>query len=158
MAPGLDDVGRLLAIEELKMLHARYLRCLDDRLVDEIRDVFTADARMHASSRSFDDIEEFFAFLAASSNRPRWTIHHGHMPEITLHSERDASVMWQLAAHGAWDDGGASDGGGGLRVVAMFGRYEGRARREEDGAWRYCELRLTMSPLRATYPSQLSPT
>jgi hypothetical protein len=108
-----------------------------------MRDLFTSDATIQASSTSFDDPEAFVAYLAQPGNRPRWTVHHGHMHEAELLDERRARVIWQLAAHAGYDDGE-----GGERVVARFGRYQGELRKGDDGAWRYSLLRLTLSPVR----------
>ncbi len=139
--PAGGDLARRLAdVEAIKALHARYLRLLDDRLPGEMRELFTDDARIEASSRTFDDPEGFVAYLADPANRPRWTVHHGHMPEIELLDEHSGRAIWQLAAHA-----GVDDGAGGERVVARFGRYQCEVRKGPDGAWRYALLRLTIS-------------
>ena len=88
----LHAADRLIAIEEIKALKARYFRCMDTKDWDAFRRrVFAADAVVDVSGEMRAD--------AGRRHRPRprrdrdvrpkrdrrvTTVHHGHMPEIDV--------------------------------------------------------------------------
>jgi hypothetical protein len=123
----------LAALEEIRRLKYRYLRCVDLKLWDEIGDVFTADATVDYGTRALGEPiqlrgrEEIVAFLRKSLGPGIITVHFASQPEIDVDG---------AAATGTWsfeDTVIATE----YRVVikgAAF--YEDRYARGEDGRWR----------------------
>jgi len=142
---------RLLAIEEIKKLKARYFRYMDTRDWAGMRDVFTADAVM-------DMREEMVSLVAAGMNvtgdgllvgrdvivptmsaavEATKTAHHGHMPEIDLLSENEATGIWPMEDVILFPPGS-------LRQRSQgYGHYHETYVREADGRWRIARLKLT---------------
>ena len=123
----------LAALEEIRRLKYRYLRCVDLKLWDEIGEVFTADATVDYGTRALGEPiqlrgrEEIVAFLRKSLGPGIITVHFASQPEIDVDG---------AAASGTWsfeDTVIATE----YRVVikgAAF--YEDRYARGEDGRWR----------------------
>ncbi|AQA18573.1 hypothetical protein BST95_10345 [Halioglobus japonicus] len=129
-----EHITRLLAIEEIKALKAKYFRCLDTKdweglgecFCDDLDADFTAAPGPHTSSRA-----EYLAMIQKALKYAE-TVHYGHMPEITV---LDAS-----AARGVW---AMQDM---VKMPAMtltgFGHYH-EEYRLEDGQWRISRILLT---------------
>jgi SnoaL-like domain len=123
----------LAALEEIRRLKYRYLRCVDLKLWDEIAEVFTADATVDYGTRALGEPiqlrgrEEIVAFLRKSLGPGIITVHFASQPEIDIDG---------VTATGTWsfeDTVIATE----FRVVikgAAF--YEDRYARGEDGRWR----------------------
>jgi SnoaL-like protein len=119
----MTDVERLLAIEEIKHLKARYFRCMDTKHWDAFEAVFAPDvvfdlrqgifARDPISGeilRSGDiqveegSIGEAWVQVGAANVRAFEervltgviTVHHGHMPEIEITSATTARGLWTM--------------------------------------------------------------
>jgi hypothetical protein len=139
----------LAALEEIRQVKYRYLRCVDLKLWDEIGDVFTADASAdygtHAVSRplSLRGRDEIVGYLRKSLGPEIITMHRCGQPEITIEGDK-ASGTW------AFED----------TVIAMAHRvlikgaafYEDAYERGADGNWRishtgYQRVYETMSSL-----------
>ena len=85
-------------IEAIKQLKARYFRFMDTKDWDNYATVFAEDAEM----RNSPDPEEIFegrgdivAKVSAALVEAK-TVHHGHMPEITLTSDTTATGIWAM--------------------------------------------------------------
>ena len=123
----------LAALEEIRRLKYRYLRCVDRKLWDEIGDVFTADATVDYGTKALGEPirlrgrEEIVAFLRKSLGPGIITVHFASQPEIDVDGD---------AATGTWsfeDTVIATE----YRVVikgAAF--YEDRYAKGGDGRWR----------------------
>jgi len=123
----------LAALEEIRRLKYRYLRCVDLKLWDEIADVFTADATVDYGTRALGEPiqlrgrEEIVAFLRKSLGPGIITVHFASQPEIDVDG---------VTAAGTWsfeDTVIATE----YRVLikgAAF--YEDRYTSGEDGRWR----------------------
>jgi hypothetical protein len=103
----MDTVDKLLAIEEIKQLKARYFRFLDTKDYKGLATVFAEDAwfdardakRNGSDDRTLSEKrgDEWFprgganvvAFIQKATE-PNQTLHHGHMPEIEILSETTA--------------------------------------------------------------------
>jgi hypothetical protein len=111
----MDKVDKLLAIEEIKNLKARYFRLMDAKLWDELSDVFTMDAILDVrASRAVKPAEVDTTDAAAAEeagylvghtvimNTMRTvggamiSVHHGHMPEIQIESDDEATAIWAM--------------------------------------------------------------
>ena len=123
----------LAALEEIRRVKYRYLRCVDLKLWDEIGEVFTDDATCDYGTRALGEPiqlrgrEEIVAFLRKSLGPGIITVHFASQPEIDV----DATT-----ARGTWsfeDTVIATE----YRVLikgAAF--YEDRYARGGDGRWR----------------------
>ena len=165
----MTDVERLLAIEEIKQLKARYFRCVDsqdwkgfatiftdDALMDmtealQVRDPSTGELQAPALPGAAD-----FAASHQDEMRPRgaktivdWvssqvgggsTVHHGHMPEIEITGPDTARGVW------AMDDIVQFREGMHLKGMHGFGHYHESYARGPDG-WRISSTKLTRSRL-----------
>ena len=123
----------LAALEEIRRLKYRYLRCVDLKLWDEIADVFTADATVDYGTRALGEPiqlrgrEEIVAFLRKSLGPGIITVHFASQPEIDVDGDT-ATGTWSFE-----DTVIATE----YRVVikgAAF--YEDRYTSGEDGRWR----------------------
>jgi hypothetical protein len=123
----------LAALEEIRRLKYRYLRCVDLKRWDEIGDVFTADATVDYGTRALGEPirlhgrEEIVAFLRKSLGPGIITVHFASQPEIDVDGA-SATGTWSFE-----DTVIATE----YRVVikgAAF--YEDRYARGEDGRWR----------------------
>ena len=90
-------VVRLNDIEAIKQLKARYFRALDMRLWDLFASVWTVDARLEQSLTGTvvvgrDAIVDF----VRQSLTPFQSVHHGHMPEITVTGADSAHGIWSF--------------------------------------------------------------
>lgn len=89
----------LVEIELIKQLKYTYQRLLDLHEFDDMRTVFTPDAKARYSDGhySFDDVEGIIAFLKESMGSDRFLSSHSvHHPEITLHGDGTATGIWRL--------------------------------------------------------------
>jgi len=123
----------LAALEEIRRLKYRYLRCVDQKLWDEIGDVFTADATVDYGTRALGEPirlrgrEEIVAFLRKSLGPGIITVHFASQPEIDADGDT-ATGTWSFE-----DTVIATE----YRVLikgAAF--YEDRYTRGGDGRWR----------------------
>ena len=143
------DTERLVAIEEIKQLKARYLRTLDAKDWTAFGAVFTSDAVMDMRSELThhgDDAsgallagkdpvlvgrDVIAAFVSAALPPTTISVHHGHMPEITILDGGAATGIWALFDYLDW-------GGSGLRG---YGHYH-EEYRCVDGGWLISRLEL----------------
>lgn len=120
-------------IEAIKQLKARYFRLMDCKQWDELAACFCRDIR--ADYGEYGGVVEGREALAASMRHElaeAVTVHHGHMPEITLIDADTATGIWAMEDRVQRPD----------LTLHGFGHYHERYRRE-DGAWRIADLRLT---------------
>jgi hypothetical protein len=111
----MDDVGRLLAIEEIKQLKARYYRCMDTKDWEGLARVFAPNAvfdlrEVNSVRRPLTDAwdppiageERVYRGHAAvlqmirDAVSPLITVHHGHMGEIEVTGETTARGVWAM--------------------------------------------------------------
>jgi SnoaL-like domain len=123
----------LAALEEIRRVKYRYLRCVDLKLWDEIGEVFTADATVDYGTRALGKPiklagrDEIVAFLRDSLGPGIVTTHFASQPEIDIDGDV-ATGIWSFK-----DTVIATE----YRVViegAAF--YEDRYARGGDGRWR----------------------
>lgn len=103
-----DDLQRLLAIEEIKQLKARYFHCLDLKDWDGLRQVFSDDAlfdvrgALQAPQANAVYAEEPICGIDAIIDyirqglQPLVSVHYGHMPRIELRGADQAQGVWLL--------------------------------------------------------------
>jgi hypothetical protein len=94
-----DDLARLVAVDEICRLKYRYLRCLDQKLWDEIVDCFTVDAvaEYSAGGYRFEGRDAIVEFLRRSMGSAQFlSSHRCHHPEIDVASPTSATGVWAL--------------------------------------------------------------
>jgi hypothetical protein len=139
----------LVALEEIRRVKYRYLRCVDLKLWDEMEEVFTPDASAdygtHAVKESLNlrGREEILTYLRENLGPNIITVHRCGQPEIEIDGDR-ATGIWSFE-----DTVIAMD----FKVLikgAAF--YEDTYERGADGRWRishigYTRIYETMSSL-----------
>jgi len=133
-----DDVQRLVDIEAIKQLKARYFRFMDQKRWDEWAMVFTDDVHMVVPEGEVDTTgrDEVVANLRVILQEVV-TVHHGHMPEIEITGPDTATGTWAMEDNLEFP---GADGGASLRLHG-FGHYTETYRRTDDG-WQIATLRL----------------
>jgi hypothetical protein len=111
----MDNVERLLAIEDIRQLKARYWRCMDTKDWEGLAQVFAPDAVFDLSQVNSvrhpitgewtplpGDESAVYRGHAAVLKMIRdsvarlVTVHHGHMGEIEITSETTARAIWAM--------------------------------------------------------------
>lgn len=93
-------IDRLVAIEDIKQLKARFMRCVDTKDLPCLRDeVFAPGAEIHFKGTDYDisaagwtAIEKFYQ---GAFTPTKFGMHHAHTPEITVEGET-ARGTWYL--------------------------------------------------------------
>lgn len=147
----MDTTERLLAIEQIKQLKARYFRYMDTKDWAGLREVFCDDAMFDpraslnldgagdgpgAESNDWvyhggDGITQFVRDAVST----RRTVHHGHCNEIEILSETEAQGVIAMEDK-VWD---LADG---TPILHGSGHYH-ETYRHENGAWRIFTSRIT---------------
>jgi SnoaL-like protein len=142
-------------IEAIRLLKARYFRLMDMKDWAGWAQLFTEDVAVRVDSAISDGrnlVAPFplpagrDAFVANNAEilRDTVTVHHGHMPEISILSETAASGIWAMEDKLIWPDGSRLHG---------YGHYHETYRKEADGEWRIASLDLTRLRLDHQPPS-----
>jgi SnoaL-like domain len=123
----------LAVLEEIRQLKYRYLRCVDQKLWDEMADVFTEAATVDYGTHVYGKPlklagrDQIIAFFRAKLGPEIITVHAAGQPEITVDGDK-ASGTWRFE-----DTVIATE-----HRVAIAGAafYQDRYERGPDGAWR----------------------
>ena len=85
-------------IEAIKKLKAKYWRCIDKKLWDELEDCFVEDAVAdYGKNLNFQGRKAIIQFLKDNLGSDSViTVHQGHNPEIEITSDTTASGIWAL--------------------------------------------------------------
>ena len=129
-----QQVQRLLDIEAIKSLKARYFRCMDCKDWDGLEQCFTED--LEADFREAPGMlahgrENYLGQLREVLSEAV-TVHRGHMAEIAFTTEDRATGVW------AMEDIVELPG----MSLRGWGHYHDHYRREQ-GEWRISSIRLT---------------
>jgi hypothetical protein len=137
-------VRELRAIEAIKALKARYFRLVDTGDWDGLRQLFTDDASFaFPGLGDFDDVDAALAAIKAALGEAT-TVHHGHMPEITLIGPDTAEGIWAMDDYVLRGEGFTPIPGYPeefQRGLHGYGHYFETYRRE-GGDWRIASLKL----------------
>jgi hypothetical protein len=92
-----DAETRLTAVEDIRLLRARYWRFVDTKDWAGFRTLFAPEATFSDHSADFhchgaDDI----AGKISAVLEPVFTAHHGHQAEILVHDAEHASGIWAM--------------------------------------------------------------
>ncbi|MCU1372900.1 MAG: hypothetical protein JWO68_186 [Actinomycetia bacterium] len=126
-------------IEAIKQLKARYFRGMDTKQWDLMREVFAPDVHVDMEAEGggiHTDRDAFMAMLVESIGDVT-TVHHGHMPEITITSPTTASGTWAMEDKLRWPEGAP------IKAMHGYGHYHETYEKGADGQWRIKTLTLT---------------
>lgn len=138
----MTDVERLLAIEDIKQLKARYFLCADLKDWDGWREhVFAPDGELHVPEirpEPYVGITAIIELIAPLLDGVR-TIHHGHMPIIDILSADRATGIWAMEDVLFWPEA--------RYAGTTSGRMHGYGHYHEEyvklaAGWRISKLRL----------------
>ena len=137
----MNETERLLAIEEIKALKARYFLGVDTQDWDLLRsEVFVEETSFDLPEdrpepyRGADTVLELFAAVLTGKQ----SVHHGHMPIIELTSEATATGMWAMEDRIYLRDAGPADN---TLWLHGFGHYH-ETYVKRDAGWRILAIRL----------------
>jgi hypothetical protein len=137
---------RLLAIEEIKKLKARYFRYLDTKNWVALESVFAPDAAFDMRSGRGDMLDPdallagavaIVSFIRASVEDVV-TVHHGHMPEVDIRSDTKADGIWAMEDVLRWP----TTSTGPIQTLHGYGHYH-ETYELISGGWRIKTLKLT---------------
>lgn len=138
----MSDVERLLAIEDIKRLKARYYRCMDTKDWACLEAVFAPDAQARFLGSRDEDPQSVQPLVGRAkvaghirqAVETRVTVHHGHMPEIEITSPTTGRGIWAMEDRLQGPDG--------KNLLTGYGHYHETYERI-DGAWTIKTLLLT---------------
>lgn len=141
----MEEVVRAAAIREIMMLKARYFRTMDMKDWAGLEDVFTADliadfrdaTPEHQPAMLIHGAKPYVANLAPML-ADVVTVHHGHMPEITVEDQDRAHGIWAMEDW-LWP---AETSALPFRRLHGWGHYHETYRRI-GGEWKIASIRLT---------------
>lgn len=98
----MNDLERLVAIEDIKRLKSRYFYCIDHQ--DWPRwttEVLADDCALHVPGLTSEPVVGGQAIVEWILSRPQGdedlvSTHYGHMPDIEIHSDTKASGVWAM--------------------------------------------------------------
>ncbi|MCU1476774.1 MAG: hypothetical protein JWQ64_1467 [Subtercola sp.] len=148
-----SPVQRLVAIDDIQHLKARYFRCLDAHDWSGLSALFTPDALLlvpawHEPKGLVDALAAFAETMAAIES-----IHTATMPEIEVSTTDRASAIWQMTDRLYGKIGDSTEY---YNLVQGFGHYA-ELYRKVGSQWLISELVLTrdrrdqMGPIRKIY-------
>jgi hypothetical protein len=141
----MDDIAELKAVRAIEALKARYFRAMDMKDWAALEAVFTTDlvadfrdaTPQHQPEMLIHGVKPYLAMLAPTLEKVI-TVHHGHMPEISIQDDDHATGIWAMEDL-LWP-GPHSDLP--FRRLHGWGHYHESYRRE-DGEWKIAATRLT---------------
>jgi hypothetical protein len=144
----MTDTERLMALEEIKQLKARYFRCMDTKDWSGFEAVFAADATADYSSEG--DPKEWTAAgvakvvaLVRNAVGPAVTIHHGHMAEVEVLTPTTARGIFAMEDLIWWPEGSRR------KTLHGWGHYH-ETYEKIGGKWLIKTLKLTRLRLEQT--------
>jgi hypothetical protein len=95
----MNEIERLLAIEEIKQVKAKYFYAFDHKDWDMWRrEVWAPDGRLEVPEfrpEPFAPFEEVLKY-ASEAAADQSSVHHGHTPIIEFVSDTEAKVIWAM--------------------------------------------------------------
>jgi len=166
----LDAIEKLLAIEEIKQLKARYFRMMDRKDWQGMRQLFVDDVLIDMSE-AYTPLDHSGQRIELGEKYPEpnpkdlstgadsfvdmlreviggvSTVHHGHTPEIEILSKTRAEGIWAMEDKLRWpnelaDGAGMPEGAAQLRAMHGYGHYWEEYHKVE-GKWLIARLKLT---------------
>ena len=138
----MTDAERILIIEEIKQVKARYYRCMDTKDWAGFAAVFAPDATVDFTPEGGNPTEwtpsgaaNILAFVRKVLDRAL-TVHHGHMPEIEVTSPTTARAIFAMEDLIWWPEGSRR------KTLHGWGHYH-ETYEKIGGKWLIKTLKLT---------------
>lgn len=145
----MDALQRLIEIEAIKDLKARYFRGVDMREENTLRDVFCEDVQLDYSRACIDPQTGVNHIPGAGSTtgsdvgiamiietqKGMVSVHHASIPEIRILDESNAEAIWPMVDRLQFPAGSA------IRELIGYGYYYD-SYKKIDGEWRIQTLRV----------------
>jgi uncharacterized protein (TIGR02246 family) len=135
----MDDIQKLVALEEIKALMARRVRCIDEKDWAGFADCYAEDAVSHSMTSApggkvvgRTQIGEWLAKALDGVT----TVHQVHLPEIEFVADDTAKAVWPLNDILSWEKDGQRS------WMRAYGHYR-QTIRKIDGRWLISEHHLT---------------
>ena len=145
----MNGVARLEAIEAIRSLKAKYFRCMDMKLWDELPSVFTTDMQVITpAGEVYSSGGAEYAASLQHSLTDAVSCHQGLTAEIEIIDESHAKAIWAMQDILEWPDRHPKQG---WKSIIGRGHYH-ETYRFEDGAWRIATLTLTRLKLDIAWP------
>jgi uncharacterized protein (TIGR02246 family) len=149
----LDAAERLVAIEEIKALKARYFRTMDTKDWEGFAEVFAPDASLDISGEMGAKTSDggvvrgrlAIATFVRNAIHDVTTVHHGHMPEIDVVSPTRATGVWAMEDMLRWPEGAP------IRSLHGYGHYH-ETYENHAGCWLIGSTKLTRLRLDVEMP------
>ena len=136
----MDDTQRLLNLEELKGLKARYFRFVDTKAWDDLVALFSPEPVFDISDDQPGCVLTSREAIREAVSTPLShcvSVHHGHCPEITLTSDSTAEGIWAMEDMLRWEEGSGSP----IKTLHGYGHYHETYERV-DGRWHIKTMKL----------------
>lgn len=144
------EIQKLNDIEAIKQLKAKYFRCLDGKLWDELETTLSPNIETSYSDGKlvFHSPKEITEYLAAAMPKEEISMHMGHTPEITIDSETTATGRWYLEDNLIFTDGKYKNVGinGGAFYTDKYEKIDGQWFIKETGYVRIFEEHFMRDP------------
>lgn len=149
----MDITDKLLAIEEIRVLKARYFRFMDTKQFDELPSLFMPDMQVVSPDGDvwMTGGDAFAASLRASLEHSV-SCHQGFTAEIEVIDADTARGIWAMQDVIEWADRHPREG---WKSIVGRGHYH-ESYRKTDGCWRIATLSLTRLRLDVTWPDGTS--
>ena len=118
-------MSELEELEAIKRLKYKYLRCVDCKLWEELREVFTEDAGVTYDKGRYtaSGVDQVIEFLLGTLKRTDVaSMHQVHCPELTITSSTSAKGVWYFHDH-VINPGEVSGGMPGHSILQGAGFY-----------------------------------
>jgi hypothetical protein len=135
----MDDVQRLIALQDIRELMARRVRCLDEKDWIGFADCYAEDAISYSLSANGETGVHGNRVIAEGVKKALEgvaTAHNLHEPEIQLVSENSATAIWPLNDLLSWEKDGKR------YWLRGYGHYR-QVYKKVGGRWLIKEHRLT---------------
>jgi hypothetical protein len=143
----MDPLDRLHAVEEIRLLKARYFRYMDTKQFDRLEDLFTPDLKVLTPTGAvYKDSGADYATSLKHSLENSVSVHQGFMGEIEILDEHNATGIWAMQDVIEWQDRHPVQG---WKSIIGRGHYH-ETYRKIGGAWRIATLTLTRLRLETT--------
>ena len=123
-----NEVQRLVDINEIAQLKARYMRCVDTKDWAGYAELVTEDFHLESDGGIQDGREAIVSSLSESL-ADATTVHHVHNPEITIAGRDTATAIWPMNDYVIFPSEGSP------YMVRGYGHYHEEYVRTVDG-WR----------------------
>jgi uncharacterized protein (TIGR02246 family) len=135
----MNDIERLIALEEIKALMARRVRCLDEKDWAGFAECYAEDAVSHSQSSApggkVVGNRQIADWLAKALDGIT-TAHQVHLPEIDFLADDTAKAIWPLNDILSWEKDGER------RWMRAYGHYR-QTLKKIAGRWVITEHHLT---------------